>query len=269
MAGSSTRRSGTTLAVVLLFVLAVAAAFALWRLGTPGAPEMWAAMRSAAENGRASAALASAAATGLLPWLLIPMLGPIAVACVLLLTGRSAATVEDTATDKVVAEAKPAAKPSEAKPAPKRSDEKAAPKRGDVARPSESSEPAGSGGLKLLATLQEEARLLDFVREDIAGYSDEQVGAAVRGIHAALRKAIDDRLEIEPILAGDEGDPVEVPAAMPPGYLRLSGRAVASPPFRGVLRHGGWRATAVRLPTATPGSDPSVLAPAEVEVGEE
>jgi hypothetical protein len=91
----------------------------------------------------------------------------------------------------------------------------------------------------------------------------------VRGIHAALRKAIDDRMEIEPILAGDEGDPVEVSAAMPAGHLRLSGRAVVAPPFRGVLRHCGWRATAVRLPVATPGSDPSVLAPAEVEVGEE
>ena len=97
MAGSSTRRSGTTLAVVLLFVLAVAAAFALWRLGAPDAPEMWAAMRSAAENGRASAALASAAATGLLPWLLIPTLGPIAIACVLLLTSRSTTHTHDVA----------------------------------------------------------------------------------------------------------------------------------------------------------------------------
>jgi hypothetical protein len=229
-----------------LLLLAAAGAFALFQLARAGAAEDLAALRSAAENGRAAAALTSAAETGLLPWLLVPVLGPIVVALVVLLVSRSTSSAED---------APAAAVPSEAEPA-------------GVTHAS-TSEESSSSGLKLLATLQEEARLLDFVREDIASYSDEQVGAAVRGIHAALRKAIDDRLEIEPILAGDEGTSIEVPAALPAGHLRLSGRAVGAPPFRGVLRHGGWRATVVRLPAATPGSDPSVLAPAEVEVGEE
>jgi hypothetical protein len=251
MAGSSTRRSGTTLTVVLLLLLAGASAFALLKLAEPGVAENVAALRSAAESGRADAALASAAETGLLPWLLIPTLGPIAIALVALLTSRRAEPVAGSEATDVTAGEQVESKGETRAPADARRDDSA------------------SSGLKLLATLQEEARLLDFVREDIAGYSDEQVGAAVRGIHAALRKAIDDRLEIEPILAGDEGDPVEVPAAMPAGHLRLSGRAVGAPPFRGVLRHGGWRATVVRLPAATPGSDPAVLAPAEVEVGEE
>jgi hypothetical protein len=249
MAGSSERRSRTTLAIVLLLLLSVATAFALVQLARPGAAEDWAALRSAAEHGRAAAAFSRAVETGLLPWLLIPTLGPIVIALVLVITSRRAAATAEGPGEAAVAVAEPG-------------DAAAA---GDDAAAGQSA----SSGLKLLATLQEEARLLDFVREDIAGYSDEQVGAAVRGIHAALRKAIDERLQIEPILAGDEGEPVEVPAAMPAGHLRLSGHAVGSPPFRGVLRHGGWRATVVRLPAATPGRDPSVLAPAEVEVGEE
>jgi hypothetical protein len=216
----------------------------------------------------------------LLPWLLIPTLGPILVACIVLLTGRRStpdasagvegATVaaEERAGDK--GDAGAVSRGIRVVPASRDArDVAAARERRAEAAARESREASAASGLKLLATLQEEARLLDFVREDITGYSDEQVGAAVRGIHAALRKAIDERLEMEPILPGDEGDPVEVPAAMPAGHLRVSGRAVGAPPFRGVLRHGGWRATAVRLPAATPGSDPSVLAPAEVEVGEE
>jgi len=126
--------------------------------------------------------------------------------------------------------------------------------------------PSPAVGLRLLATLQEEARLIDFLREDIDAYSDEQVGAAVRAIHAALRKAIDDRLTLEPILAGQDGDPVEVPAGVEPELIRLTGNPTGAPPYRGILRHGGWRARDVRLPVPTAGSDPSIIVPAEVEI---
>jgi hypothetical protein len=127
----------------------------------------------------------------------------------------------------------------------------------------------GAAGLRLLAALQEEARLVDFVREDLDGYSDEQVGAAVRGVHAALRKAVDDRLTLEPILSGEDGDGVEVPEGFEPALIRLLGNPVGNPPYRGILRHAGWRAIEVRLPRATAGSDPTILAPAEVEVAGE
>ena len=42
---------------------------------------------------------------------------------------------------------------------------------------------ASDGALQILAILQRDSRLIDFVMEDIAPYSDEQVGAAVRGLH--------------------------------------------------------------------------------------
>jgi hypothetical protein len=254
MVETSKRSPGTILAVVLLVLLSAADVFVLLQLSAPGAAEALAQLRSAAENGRASAALSSALETGMLPWLLIPTLTPLVIAVIAFVGGRGrAAAVAPTAVE-VTAE-----KSSKARKAEKQ--EKAPPAPPAIA-------PEASA-LKLLATLQEEARLIDFVREDVSAYTDAQVGAAVRGIHAALRKSLDERLEIEPILTGEEGDPVDVPADMPAGRLRLTGRAAGAPPVRGVLRHGGWRATTVRLPAATPGSDPSVLAPAEVEVGEE
>ncbi|MGV2334905.1 MAG UNVERIFIED_CONTAM: DUF2760 domain-containing protein [Planctomycetaceae bacterium] len=43
--------------------------------------------------------------------------------------------------------------------------------------------PQRSEAISLLATLQREGRLLDFLKEPIDAYSDAQIGAAVRDIH--------------------------------------------------------------------------------------
>jgi hypothetical protein len=127
-------------------------------------------------------------------------------------------------------------------------------------------EPARDGALRLLGILQEEGRLVDFLSESIDGYPDDQIGAAVRGIHAACRQALRDRVELEPVLSGAEGDVVTVPAGFDPATIRLSGNVAGTPPFRGVLRHAGWRVRTVTLP-ARKGHDPLVVAPAEVEIG--
>lgn len=127
-------------------------------------------------------------------------------------------------------------------------------------------EPAEHAALRLLAALQEEGRLVDFFSEDINGYSDEQIGAATRGIHASCRKALRAAVTVEPVLAGDEGSTVTVPAGFDPAAIRLVGAVAGAPPFTGVLRHAGWRATAVHLPPRG-GQDPQVIAPAEVEIG--
>ena len=125
---------------------------------------------------------------------------------------------------------------------------------------------SSAAGLRLLSALQEEARLVDFVAEEISGYSDQQVGAAARGIHASLRKAFDARMALEPVLQGEEGDQVEVPAGFDPAAIRILGTPTGQPPYRGVLRHAGWRAKRARLPMPVAGTDATVLAPAEVEV---
>lgn len=120
--------------------------------------------------------------------------------------------------------------------------------------------------IALLAVLQREGRLVDFLREDISAYSDAQVGAAARSIHACCRKALDEHLLLEPVRTEDEGARIVVPNGFDPSAIRLTGRVGGKPPFRGVLRHRGWRTKQVELPTDPAGQDLSIIAPAEVEI---
>ena len=122
------------------------------------------------------------------------------------------------------------------------------------------------GALRLLALLQQEGRLVDFLEEDIGPYSDAQVGTAVRAIHAGCRKALRERMQIARIFREEDGAVVEVPPGFDPSHVRLTGNVHGQPPFRGTLQHGGWRANDVALPR-TSGVDAAILAPAEVEIG--
>ena len=99
------------------------------------------------------------------------------------------------------------------------------------------SEPPEHAALRLLASLQEEGRLVDFLTEEIAGYSDEQIGAATRGIHDACAKALRACVTLEPVLPGREDDTVTVPAGFDPAAVRLTGNVHGEPPFTGTLRH--------------------------------
>ena len=116
-----------------------------------------------------------------------------------------------------------------------------------------------------LVLLQREGRLVDFLCEDIDGFPDAQVGAAVRQVHANCRKVLQDNFGIEPIHEGREGDSVQVPAGFDPRSIRVTGNASSQPPFTGVLRHRGWRATTADLPTRSEKLDPFVIVAAEVE----
>jgi hypothetical protein len=120
--------------------------------------------------------------------------------------------------------------------------------------------------LRALALLQREGRLLDFLLEDVQGYSDDQIGAAVRDIHRQCRAALQEHLVLEPVLPQAEGDTVEVPAGFDPSAVRLTGNVTGMPPFRGVLRHHGWRVKEQKLATPPEGQDELVLMPAEVEL---
>lgn len=128
--------------------------------------------------------------------------------------------------------------------------------------------PTTSGpDLRVLALLQRDGRLIDFLEEDIDPYADAQIGAAVRDIHRGCRKALHEYLKIEPVLNAIEEERVTVAPDFDPAAIRLIGNVNGSPPFHGVLKHHGWRARAVQLP-ALPSSrdDSSVLSPAEVEI---
>lgn len=121
--------------------------------------------------------------------------------------------------------------------------------------------------LRILAVLQRDGRLVDFLLEDIDAYTDSQVGAAVRDIHRGARKVLRDYLTIEPVLTDAEESIVSVPANFDPATIRLTGNVAGSPPFQGVLKHHGWRVKSVQLPVVPGARDQSaVLAPAEVEI---
>ena len=126
-------------------------------------------------------------------------------------------------------------------------------------------EPDAAAALRLLGMLQEEGRFVDFLEEDLAPYPDEQIGAAARGIHEGCRKALRERLVLEPVLPATEGEAVTVEPGFDPAAIRLTGNVSGAPPFRGVLRHAGWRVRQATLP-ARRGQDPHVIAPAEVEI---
>jgi len=124
--------------------------------------------------------------------------------------------------------------------------------------------PSPTGALRLLGMLQQEARLVDFIAEDIDGYSDEQVGAAVRSIHSACRKVLSEHVQLQRIFDAEDGSDMVVDQGFDPAAVRLTGNVTGQPPFLGTLQHGGWRATKITLPETL--ADPNIIAPAEVEI---
>ena len=105
-----------------------------------------------------------------------------------------------------------------------------------------------ASGLMLLAAFQREGRLIDFLQQDAAGYSDEEIGAAARVVHGGCRKTLQQFMDLVSAIPGAEGN--------------VSG----APPFKGTLKHHGWVVTKVRMPSISETLDPRVIAPAEVEV---
>ena len=118
---------------------------------------------------------------------------------------------------------------------------------------------------QILAILQRDGRLVDFLMEDLGAYSNEQVGAAVRDVHRGCRQALDKYATLAPVFDAAEGAAVTVDAGTDAARVKVVGNAAGSPPFRGVLRHRGWDATRLELPPL-PATGRSVLAPAEVEI---
>jgi hypothetical protein len=125
------------------------------------------------------------------------------------------------------------------------------------------------GALALLALLQREGRFVDFMRDPAMlepGTSDEDIGAAVRAVHRGCLKVLDQYLSLEPVMPQDEEAKVTVPKGFDPSEIRLIGEAKGDAPFKGTLRHKGWRVVEAKLPTLADGIDRTIIAPAEVEL---
>ncbi|MCA9692797.1 MAG: DUF2760 domain-containing protein [Myxococcales bacterium] len=123
-----------------------------------------------------------------------------------------------------------------------------------------------TAALQLLAILQREGRLIDFLQEDVADFSDAQIGAAARVVHEGCKRGLDPYLELGPVRGEAEGDPVTLEAGFDATRVRITGNVTGAPPYRGRLAHHGWQVKRVELPTLTGEHDARVIAPAEVEL---
>lgn len=130
--------------------------------------------------------------------------------------------------------------------------------------PAPAVEKASHGALQMLAILQRDSRLVDFLMEDISGYSDDQVGAAIRTLHDQGRQCLLRYVQLTPVIDGVEGTFTSVNDASAVKFLGnvpAGGRAPG-----GVLRHKGWRAQKTELPRVSQQQDPAIVAPAEIEI---
>lgn len=152
---------------------------------------------------------------------------------------------------------RPAPKPVETKPA--------APP--IVVAPPAPAAPSQSDAVLLLSILQREARLVDFLKEDIAAYANDQIGAAVRDVHRDAAAALERLFAIRPLSNETEGARTTIATGYDAGRVRLTGNVTGQPPHNGAVRHAGWIATQNQLPKWTGSADAAkVVAPMEVEI---
>lgn len=123
------------------------------------------------------------------------------------------------------------------------------------------------GALTLLSLLQSEGRFVDFIKQDITAFDDQDVGTAARVVHDGCRRALKDRVEISPILDHKEGAAVTLDKDADRQAIKLTGdvpgKAAA---VKGTLKHHGWRAKGLKLPEPTKGHAHDIVFPAEVEL---
>jgi len=123
-----------------------------------------------------------------------------------------------------------------------------------------------ASALMLLAGFQREGRLMDFLQQEVAGFTDSDIGAAARIVHGGCRKILAQFFSFEPAVKGTEGAPMTVPAGFDAQRIRLTGNVTGQAPFKGILKHQGWVSTDVRMPLISESLDPRVVAPAELEL---
>lgn len=127
-------------------------------------------------------------------------------------------------------------------------------------------EASPDSALQLLGLLQQEARFIDFIQENIQTYADAEIGAAARVVHAGCKKVLQNHFDLAPIRSESESSRVTIKAGFDPSTIRLTGKIVGKAPFNGTLVHRGWQVTEIRLPKLAEHHNMKVLATAEVEL---
>lgn len=131
-------------------------------------------------------------------------------------------------------------------------------------------EPAGpsyeDGALMLLSILQREGRFVDFLEDDVATASDADVAAAARVVHEGCRTALRRHVPVVPLWDEAEGASSTVPSGYDANAVKLTGAVTGKGPWKGTVRHRGWRSKETKLPAPQAGHDATALAPAEIEL---
>lgn len=140
------------------------------------------------------------------------------------------------------------------------------PKKKEEPKRNEAPKPSNDPALQLLALLQREGRLVDFLEEDIASAADDQIGAAARVVHQGCRKALREHVKLASVREEEEGAKLTLPEGFSPAEVKLTGNVSGKGPHEGTLRHKGWKVTEIKLPTPVEGHDARVIAQAEVEL---
>ena len=122
------------------------------------------------------------------------------------------------------------------------------------------------GALALLALLQREGRLVDFLEQDVATFSDVDVGTAARVVHEGCQRALRQHVTLVASCKEQEGAKVEVLPGFDPNRMKLTGSVSGRGPWQGTVRHRGWIAESVSLPEPMTGHDAKAIAPAEVDL---
>ena len=129
--------------------------------------------------------------------------------------------------------------------------------------------PADAEVVSFLGLVQEKGRLVDFLMDDIAPYTDAQVGAAGRVLHEGCKAVLQEHFAIRALRDEGEGSKITVPRGYAADEYRLVGRISGEAPFKGTLVHHGWKTEWVKLPRLVAASADRLpaIAPAEVELG--
>ena len=123
-----------------------------------------------------------------------------------------------------------------------------------------------SAALQLLGLMQREARFVDFIQEDVAPFTDAEIGAAARVVHEGCRKVLREHFTLSPVRSEAEGSRITLLAGFDAAAVRLTGNVVGHAPFTGTLSHRGWLVTEVKLPQLIDSQAAKVIAQAEVEL---
>ena len=118
----------------------------------------------------------------------------------------------------------------------------------------------------ILSAFQREGQWVDFLNENLDLYEDEQIGAAVRNIQENCKKVLNSHFNLKPILGQNQGEEITLEEGFSPDTIKLVGNVQGSPPFKGIIRHKGWKIQKVDIPDFSGEQNTGILAPAEVEI---